>query len=40
VRNLNDCRAALSGMTSLFRLWTTKNLFQPRKSGATVSSPR
>ncbi len=28
VRNLNDCRAALTGMTSLFWLWTQRGVFQ------------
>lgn len=30
VRNANDCRAALSGMTSLFWLWTQRRVFQRR----------
>lgn len=28
IRNLNDCRAALTGMTSLFWLWTQRGVFQ------------
>lgn len=32
MRNFNDCRAAVSGMTSLLRLWTNKGVFQQRSA--------
>ncbi len=41
MRNFNDCRAALTGMTSLFWLWTQRRVFQrPREAGGARAFSR
>jgi len=38
IRNFNDCRAALTGMTSLFWLWTRRGVFQrPPRADETIA---